>query len=127
MNRRDLARLSLIAGLGLVAAGCAPTTPLQTARPVTRPVCDTSFRVVNSSAVVVQQLFFGSSMQRAWGADQLGQDVLSPGQAKAYRASYSGNYDFRVVWANGRTADLMAVNICAVNQITVTNGGLRAS
>jgi hypothetical protein len=32
-----------------------------------------------------------------------------------------------VVWTNGRSADLYGVNICRLNRITVTNGGLRAT
>jgi hypothetical protein len=59
--------------------------------------------------------------------DQLGQSVLPPGRFVNYRASNAGNYDFRVVWTNGRAAEMRGVNICRASQITVTNSGLVAS
>ena len=89
--------------------------------------CDTSFRVINNSSAVVERLFFSSANQNGWGNDQLGDAVLAPGRSQGYRAANPGAYDFRVVWANGRAAELRGVNICAASNIIVTNSGLSAS
>ncbi|PWS35552.1 hypothetical protein DFH01_18310 [Falsiroseomonas bella] len=89
--------------------------------------CDTSFAVTNQSSGTVAQLFFSHSSQSGWGADQLGQSVLPPGRFVNYRAANTGAYDFRVVWTNGRAAELRGVNICRASRITVTNNGLIAS
>ncbi len=116
--------------LGLVAlvGACAPPPPQVVVVPQQQvPVCDTSFRVVNSSSATVERLYFSHSSQGAWGADQLGTSVLPPGRTVSYRAANTGAYDFRVVWTNGRAAELRRVNVCAASQITVTNRGLIAS
>ena len=95
--------------------------------PVRGPGCDTSIRFVNSSPVTVLQLFYNPSNINNWGPDRLGQNVLRPGQTSSVRLSNPGNYDFRVVWDNGRAAEIRRVNVCAASQITVTNAGLRAN
>lgn len=122
-------RTLLIGGLAALG-GCAvePQRVVVVQQPavVTRS-CDTSFRVVNASSGTVERLYFSHSSLGGWGNDQLGQNVLPPGRSVSYRAANTGSYDFRVVWTNGRAAELMRVNVCAASQITVTNAGLRAS
>jgi hypothetical protein len=114
----------------LLTAGCvqqpAAVQPVVVAP--TRPAvaCDTRFRVVNNSSLTVAQLFFSHSSLNAWGNDQLGSAVLPPGRFVNYAAANAGNYDFRVVWANGQASELRRVNICAASQIVITNQGLRA-
>lgn len=125
MLRRALFALPLLGGL----AGCVPppqTVYVQQQAPVGAS-CDTSFRVVNNSTMTVERFYFSHSSQGNWGADQLGQNVLPPGRFGSYRAANVGAYDFRVVWANGRQAELRGVDICRASTINVTNGGLRAS
>lgn len=125
MPRAGFLSLVLFAGL----AACAPqpqTVYVQQAAPVVAS-CDTSFRVVNASSGTVERLYFSHASLGGWGTDQLGTTVLPPGRAASYRAANTGRYDFRVVWAGGRAAELRGVNICAASTITVTNGGLRAS
>ncbi len=115
-------RLMLAAPLLLAACaqdGAAPVAGRTAA-------CDTSIRVSNQSSGVVQQLYFSHSSLNAWGADQLGANVLPPGRFVNYRMNNPGNYDFRVVWSDGRSAELRRVNVCAASQVIVTNGGLRA-
>jgi hypothetical protein len=120
MLRRSLPALGLLAGL----AACAPQT--QTVY-VQQPACDTSFRVVNQSSGTVERLYFSHASQGNWGNDQLGQNVLPPGRAASYRAANVGAYDFRVVWSNGRSAELRRINICQASTITVYDSGLSAS
>jgi len=90
------------------------------------PVCDTRFRVANQSGLTVRELYFSPSAVSGWGADQLRTSVLPPGRFVNYRANNAARYDFRVVWVNGRAAELRGVNICAATQITIRNGGLSA-
>lgn len=128
MQRRMLASLGALATLGL--AGCQqdqrPTTVVVVPTPA-QAVCDTSFSVVNNSSGTVERLYFSSSRTSGWGADQLGTAVLPPGRFVNYRAANTGNYDFRVVWSNGRAAELMGVNVCRASRITITDRGLLAS
>lgn len=129
MFRRKLLALLSLAGATAVAA-CAPQTvyvpqPTYVAPPAV--ACDTRFTVVNNSSLTVMQLFFSHASISNWGADQLGANVLPPGRAWNYRASNAGEYDFRIVWANGRAAELRRVNICVASRITVTNSGMYAN
>ena len=130
MIRRKLLALFALAGTGALAA-CAPQTvyvpqPVAVAPVPSARVCDTRFQVVNNSSLTVMQLFFSHSSLANWGVDQLGQNVLPPGRVTTYRANNAGNYDFRIVWSNGRAAELRRVNICAASQIVVTNQGIFA-
>lgn len=125
MLRRALFALPLLG-----VAACVPPPPqgyVQQGYVQQGGGCDTSFRVVNNSTMTVERLFFSHSSMGNWGADQLGQNVLPPGRFANYRAANVGAYDFRVVWANGRAAELRGVDICRASTITVLNGGLRAS
>ncbi len=115
-----------VAGLAALALG-ACTPQAQNVVAVPSQACDTSFRVVNNSSMTVNQLFFSHSSLSGWGNDQLGSSVLPPGRLVNYRAANAGNYDFRVVWANGNAAEIRGVNVCRASQITVTNRGLVAS
>ncbi|WP_424810736.1 hypothetical protein [Roseococcus sp. YIM B11640] len=123
MKKRFL--LTLLAGAGLLA-GCTPQQQ-QYGGPVTGgPGCDTRFRVTNNSSQIVRELYFSHSSTNSWGRDQLGQNVLYPGRYVNYVAANPGGYDFKVVWNDGRQAEIRRVNVCAASQIAVTNAGLFA-
>lgn len=128
MFRRKLLALLAVTGASAVAA-CAPQTvyvpqPGYVAPPAV--ACDTRFQVVNNSSMTVMQLFFSHASINTWGADQLGANVLPPGRVWSYRANNAGEYDFRIVWSNGRAAELRRVNICVASRIIVTNSGMYA-
>lgn len=113
-------------GLGALAlAGCTETGG--GVQPVYAGTCDSRFQVINQSGAVIERLYFSHSSQGGWGADQLGDNVLGNGRMMTFRASNAGNYDFRVVWSNGRSAELRQVNICQAARITATSRGLYAS
>ena len=57
---------------------------------------------------------------------QLGQRVFARYCHQCHPGGAGGNYDFRVVWANGDTAELRRVNICQASEIVATNRGLEA-
>ncbi|MBR0671204.1 hypothetical protein [Neoroseomonas soli] len=128
MFRRKLLTLFAILGAAAVSA-CAPQTiavpqPVYVAPPAV--ACDTRFQVVNNSSMTVMQVFFSHSSINNWGTDQLGQYVLRPGGTWNYRAANAGAYDFRIVWQNGRAAELRRIDICRASRIVVTNSGLYA-
>ena len=58
--------------------------------------------------------------------DQLGQNVLPPGRAWNFTAANAGADDVRVVYQNGRVAELRGVDIHRASRIVVTNQGLFA-
>ena len=93
---------------------------------VAQAQCDTSFSLVNRSGVTINEFYFGSSAQSSWGIDQLGTSVLPNGGNMRFSARHPGTNDFKVVWANGETAQLMRVNICTTNEIIATRRGLEA-
>ncbi len=106
----------LLLGAAL-ASGLAATASAQ---------CDTSFALVNRSGVTINEFYFGSSAQRAWGVDQLGTSVLANGATSRFQARNPGRNDFRVVWANGDTAELMNIDICTTSEIIATRSGMTA-
>jgi hypothetical protein len=122
MLRRLLTAATLLGLTGLAA--CVPPTQTMV---VQQASCNTAFRVINNSSGTVERLYFSHSSLGGWGNDQLGQNVLPPGRSASYRAANTGYYDFRVVWQNGRSAELRQVNVCAASNIVVTNRGLSAS
>lgn len=126
MLRRKLFSPALLGVAALALTACQEDTR-RGAVVVPSQSCNTAFRVVNNSSGTVGQLFFSHSSRSGWGVDQLGQSVLPPGRFVNYRAANTGAYDFRVVWTNGRAAEIRQVNVCRASQITVTDRGLIAS
>lgn len=89
--------------------------------------CDTRFTLRNNSGATVNEFYFGPSSQANWGRDRLGDNVVPPGRAVNYTpGGRGGNYDFKVVWANGETAEMMRVNICETSEIVATRNGIEA-
>ncbi|WP_431283887.1 hypothetical protein ACQW02_03480 [Humitalea sp. 24SJ18S-53] len=88
--------------------------------------CDTSFTLLNESGSTVNEFYFGSSNQQSWGVDQLGTNVLANGRTMNFRARSAGRNDFKVVWANGQTAEIMRIDICSTSQIVATRRGIEA-
>jgi hypothetical protein len=127
MFRRKLLAALAVSGAAAVSA-CAPQT-VYVPQPVAvapMPVCDTRFQVVNNSSRTVLTLQYSHASLASWGVDQLGQNVLRPGQVWNARAANAGLYDFRIQWMGGGAAELRRVDICRASQIVVTNSGMFA-
>lgn len=89
--------------------------------------CDTSFVLLNTSRVVVQEFYFNPAANPNWGRDRLGDGVVNPGAQMAFRpAGNATRYDFRVVWANGENAEMRNIDICSTSQIVATQRGIEA-
>jgi S1-C subfamily serine protease len=123
-----------LATVAVVLAGACAPAPARLAGPLAPPglpvapaACDTRFRIANASSVPIAQFFFSHASQPDWGPDQFQAQGLPPGHSAVFRAARAGEYDFRVVMADRRSAELRRVNICTVLEITVTDAGMRAS
>lgn len=108
-------RLALVAAL--LAATAAPAFAQ----------CDTRFTLRNNSSTQVNEFYFGPSSNSNWGRDRLGENVLPAGRQMTFTPGGNGGaYDFKIVWANGETAEVMRVNICEASEIIATRRGIEA-
>jgi hypothetical protein len=124
MPGRALAFITLALGL----AACAPAPPAQTAAEAPPPGrgCEGELQVVNASSRTVDRLFLARLSLEGWGQDRLGQEVLRPGRSARYRATAGGAQDLRVIWADGRAAELRQVDPCATGTVRIEDRGLKA-
>ena len=124
MPGRALAFITLALGL----AACATPPPARTVAeaPSSRSSCEGELHVINASSRTVDRLFLARLSLEGWGSDRLGQEVLRPGGSARYRATALGAQDVRVVWADGRAAELRQIDPCATGTIRVEDRGLKA-
>lgn len=125
-GRPALPLLLLLAAAG-AAAGCA-RAPL---RPGAGSSCGPrEVTMVNASAAAVEQIYIGTGAPSGWGADLLGprggRGELPSGGALPLRLPAAGPYAVRVVWVDGRAAELGGVDGCATARITLSDAALRA-
>jgi hypothetical protein len=107
------------AGLALLlAAGCAAPGPGGGCGPR-----DVALR--NASALAVEQAYGGSGASGGWGAELLGPAELPPGASRSIRLP-AGAQAVRLVWVNGRAAELGGIDPCAISGLTLTDTTLRA-
>lgn len=105
----------------------AATLLAAAATPAFAQGCDTRFTLRNNSGAQVNEFYFGPSANANWGRDRLGENVLPPGRSMSFTpGGRGGNYDFKLVWANGETAEVMRVNICEASDIVATRSGIEA-
>jgi S1-C subfamily serine protease len=75
----------------------------------------TELRIVNRSAVPIENVHSTSVQRSDWGEDLLTDGVIAPGAARGFRIERDGQCDFdiRVTYVGGREERRMRVNICA--------------
>lgn len=123
MPGRALASIAFALGL----AACAPPPAARTAAEApARGGCEAALQLVNASSRTVDQVFLARLSQEGWGKDRLGQEVLRPGRSVRYHGTAPGTQDLRVIWADGRAAELRQVDPCATGTVRVEEHGLRA-
>jgi hypothetical protein len=89
---------------------------------------DRRVEIINATNVVVNS-FYASNVDRTqWEEDLLGRDVLAPG--KRVRANIDDGtgaclFDFKVVFADGRSMEDRSVNVCQIASWTITPQGPR--
>ena len=86
---------------------------------------DPSFRVVNRSSSVVQELYASPSTQPNWGQDRLGTDTVRPGASRIVWLPADGNcvYDLRFVYEGGKSEEKRNLNTCELVDVVLDGGG----
>jgi hypothetical protein len=75
----------------------------------------------------VEQLYLATDGQVGWGASLLSAGELPPGGTAALPLPGGpGQVALRIVWVDGRAAELAGLDRCAVSRVTVLDGGLQA-
>lgn len=80
---------------------------------------DPSFQFVNSTGVVVNELYVSLSTDQNWGPDRLGRGTLPPGASMpvSLPAGRSCTVDIRVVYADGRALERRRVETCSIREL----------
>ncbi len=119
MHRRALTAALL--GAAVIASSAAPPAAAQSNDP--------SFRVVNRTSEVVQEVYASPSTQQNWGQDRLGVDMIQPGASYIVRLPADGNcvYDLRFVYTGGRSEERRNLNTCNLTDVVLDGGGTRAA
>lgn len=79
---------------------------------------DPSFRVVNNTRHVVNEVYASPAAQSSWGQDRLGNDVINPGANYIVRLP-AGDcvYDVRVVYQGGMAEERRRINTCNLTDL----------
>ncbi len=120
MHRRALT----VALLGAALVGSSASPP-----PVAAQSNDPSFRVVNRTPEVVQEVYASPSTQQDWGRDRLGAETVQPGASYIVRLPADGNcvYDLRFVYEGGRSEERRNLNTCNLTDVVLGGTGARAA
>jgi hypothetical protein len=89
---------------------------------------DPSFRVVNNTANVVNEVYASPSSQRNWGRDRLGDSIIRPGANTIIRLPADGNcvYDIRIVYQGGGAEERRNLNTCNITDLVLGERGAAA-
>jgi len=99
--------------LPLLAGCAAPRGPA--------PVCPGTFTLVNQSGRAIEQLYAGSAR------DLLEPGIMAPGLRRSFQATGPNAALLRVVFVDGRAAELGPVNLCILPLVVVSQAGMQAS
>ncbi len=110
MLRRTL-MAALVVGLGL---GMAPQARAQA------PSNDPSFRIVNSTRHVVNEVYASPASARDWGQDRLGNDTIAAGANFIVRLPAGDcTYDVRIVYQGALAEERRRINTCNITDLTL--------
>lgn len=73
---------------------------------------DSTLTLTNGSSFAIYQLFVSPSTDRAWGPDQLGADVLLPGESVTLTGVTCNSWDIRLVDEDGDECIMEDVSLC---------------
>ena len=84
---------------------------------------DPSFRVVNNTPNVINEVYASPSNERSWGRDRLGTEVIQPGGMHIIRLPADGNcsFDIRIVYQGGSAEERRNLDTC--NMVDLVLGG----
>jgi hypothetical protein len=85
---------------------------------------DPSFRVVNNTDKVINEVYASPSNDRNWGHDRLGSEVVPPGGRQVIRLPTDGacSYDVRIVYQGGNAEERRNLNTCGMADLVVGGG-----
>ena len=108
-------RRALLAALFGLLAGPA------FAQPAATPAADPSFRIVNNTPNVINEVYASPASQRNWGHDRLGAEIVAPGAKQIVRLPPDGGcvYDIRVVYQGGTAEERRGLNTCTMTDLVV--------
>lgn len=112
--RRALLLLPLLASCAGEGAGPAATLG-----------CPGEVRLHNAGSLAVEQAYLSPAGPADWGRDLLAPGTLQPGEERVVRAA-PGRNAVRIVFVNGRAAEMVGMNICATPNLRITPTGLLA-
>jgi hypothetical protein len=79
---------------------------------------DPSFRLNNRSGLDLHEIYVSTPVERSWGRDRLGQDVLRSGRFTTIRLPEGQCVnDVRVVFADGQALERRGVNTCTLTDL----------
>ncbi len=84
-----------------------------------------SATLANASGQPIEQVYLARA-GNAWGRDLVAPGEVPPGGTLPLRFGTEGSHGVRVVWANGRAAELQGVNACRMTRVTVRDAELQA-
>jgi hypothetical protein len=88
--------------------------------------CDGRIQLRNAAPVAVEQLYVSTAGPSDWGQDYLAPSTLPSGAAQSVVVR-PGLNAVRVVFVNGRAAEMARMDVCANPILTVQPNGLQAS
>ncbi|SDB72751.1 hypothetical protein [Belnapia rosea] len=82
---------------------------------------DPSFRIVNNTPNVVNEVYASPSNERSWGQDRLGNEVIAPGASWIVRLPSDGNcnFDVRIVYQGGTAEERRNLNTCNMTDLVL--------
>ncbi|UPY37878.1 hypothetical protein [Sediminicoccus sp. KRV36] len=88
--------------------------------------CGGDVRLRNVGGMTVEQAYFSPAGSSGWGPDLLAPGTLPPGGSQVVRAA-PGRNAVRIIFANGRAAEMPAMDVCATPSLNIEPTGLLAS
>lgn len=88
--------------------------------------CGGEVRLRNVGGTAIEQAYFSAAGPADWGRDLLAPGTLPPGGERVVQAT-PGRNAVRIVFANGRAAEIPAMDVCATPSLSIQPTGLLAS
>lgn len=77
-----------------------------------QPQQKAEFMIENKSEWAIHHLFLSSTDENEWGPDQLGENVLEPGESFTLHSIPCDKYDIKVVDNDGDECVIAAITMC---------------
>jgi hypothetical protein len=87
--------------------------------------CDGRITLTNIAPQGVEQFYASRAGAADWGPDRLDAAGVPPGATRGF-ALTPGRNSLRIVFGNGRAAEIGNVDICGTPRVTVSEGGIAA-